>query len=285
MAQASRSKGKARSKSRSGNGVARAGRSRPGLQHRRGRPRARPAGGAVAHRPRPPGGPGRPGALHPHRRLPPAAHPGGPWLRDPGRGARNVAARRPLGRAGPRRGRAGRARGDRHAVPRRPRQDLRRERLSSGARRPGERNHRHLPGRPRPAALQRGRQAPAAARRLEPAAAGPRAGGGADPGARPAPAALHPGDPDRRRLDRRRSPAHPHPRLSPDHRRGGRRRRNRRRPGARCVGPGGGRALGQRTHHADAPASPTRPAADGAGRRRETVPHPRAPPARGDQAG
>ena len=64
------------------------------------------------------------------------------------------------------------------------------------------------------------------------------------------------------------------PRLPADHRRGGRRRRHRRRPGARRLRPGRGGAVGQRPHHADAPAAAARAAADGAGRRRETVARP-----------
>ena len=92
------------------------------------------------------------------------------------------------------------------------------KRLYSRARRSGERDHRNLPGRPGPEVVQRGWQAPATACRVQPPAAGPRTGSRADAGARPAPAALHAGHTDRRRLDRCRSPAHPHARLSADHR-------------------------------------------------------------------
>ena len=69
--------------------------------------------------------------------------------------------------------------------------DLRGKRLSSRARRSGERDHRNLPGRPGPEVVQRGWQAPATACRVQPPAAGPRTGSRADAGARPAPAALH----------------------------------------------------------------------------------------------
>ena len=120
------------------------------LQHRRGRPRAGSAGGAGPDRPRPARHPGRCRPLHPHRRLPPAAHAGGARFRHPGRSARHLAPRRTLGRAGPRRAAAGRAGRHRHAVPGRARQGDRRKRLSARPRRDGERDHRDL-SRPIPA--------------------------------------------------------------------------------------------------------------------------------------
>ena len=99
------------------------------------------------------GHPGRRRAMHPHRRLPPAAHAAGTRFRHPGRGARHLAAGRALGAclAVPRRARC--AGGHRDAVPRRTRQGERRERLPAHPRRPGERDDRDLPGRPWPARL------------------------------------------------------------------------------------------------------------------------------------
>ena len=150
MAQASRKNGKGRPRSRSGNAahepavaapardysIAAVGRALDLLEAL-----SRIRAGSAR-------GPGRRRAMHPHRRLPSVAHPGGTWFRDPGRGARHLAVGRSLGRPWPCGCRARCAGGHCHAVPRRIGQDQRGERIPSDPRRPGERDDRDLPTDP-----------------------------------------------------------------------------------------------------------------------------------------
>ena len=209
--------------------------------------------------------------------FPPAAHPGGPRLRHPGRGTRDVAARCPLGRAWPRGRRAGRARGDRHAVPGRAGQDrgenvylrvrdgLESETIAIYQADPGLRIYSEV-GKRQPLHAGSSRMllahAPEAVQTQVLAQRLPRF----TPATR-TDAAWIAAD-----LQRIRDP-----RLPADHGRSGRRRRHGGLPGARRVGPGGGGTVGQRAHHADAPAAAARPAADGAGRRDEALARPGGP--------